>query len=188
MKINIRFIKKIGVIIYWLIIVFIVFIGLLTLISATSMSNRLHIYSVSTGSMEPAIPTGSAIFVLSSDKYNVGEIISFKSVSDMRNPNPQSTTTHRVYSVEEADGMTFYTTKGDANSVPDEDKINGERVIGRSLFHIPFLGYLVSFTRTAKGLILLIIIPSVLIIYDELLKIKNMIIKLYREKHAQHLY
>ena len=62
-------------------------------------------------------------------------------------------------------------TKGDANRTSDPEIITQNMVIGKVIFVIPKLGYLVSFSKTIPGVIFLIIIPCSILIGDEILKI-----------------
>ena len=73
-------------------------------------------YSVVSGSMEPAIPTGSMVFSkeTSFDKLKEGDVITFM-ISD------EQTVTHRIKRIN-TDKEKF-TTKGDANDVEDEDAV-----------------------------------------------------------------
>jgi signal peptidase len=74
-------------------------------------------------------------------------------------------------SVEEKDGQTVFQTKGDANESVDMEKTNRKDIIGKVFLSVPFLGYPVAYAKTTPGLIILIVIPAVIIIYDELQKI-----------------
>ena len=76
------------------------------------------IFNVATGSMEPVINQNDVIVVKKSDKYEVNDIVTFKSDT--------AYITHRIVAVN--DGS--YVTKGDANNAKDvaitEDKIIGK--------------------------------------------------------------
>ena len=66
-----------------------------------------------------------------------------------------------------------YSTKGDANRTGDEDVIGDQQIIGKVVLVIPKLGYFVAFSKSSQGLIFLLIIPAVIFILDELMKIKK---------------
>lgn len=143
----------------------------------------MQLFSVSSGSMEPSISTGSLVIIFPRDEYKIDDVITY-------NPDPgnsQLTTTHRIQSIEVADENTFFTTKGDANSTPDADLINSKSVLGKVVLHVPYIGYLAAFTRTIQGMFLLIILPSILIIYDELNKIKVELGKIIRKKYENRI-
>jgi signal peptidase len=63
--------------------------------------------------------------------------------------------------------------KGDANDSPDGDLVQKYQIIGRVNFSIPYIGYLVAFARTLPGLIICIIVPALVIVYEEVGKIQG---------------
>ena len=65
----------------------------------------------------------------------------------------------------------IYKTKGDANDDPDVREVREGEVIGKVLFSIPFLGYMIDFAKKPIGFGLLIIIPAVIVMFDEVRKI-----------------
>lgn len=80
------------------------------------------------------------------------------------------------------DGKVMFTTKGDANNVADNEKVPQEKIVGKVFLNIPYLGYAVNFAKTKQGLILIIIIPAVIIIFEELVKIKDEVVRMRKEK------
>ena len=117
----------------------------------------LKVYIVSSGSMAPAIQTGSVVFVAPKSDYGVGDIVTYQSGS-------KTTTTHRIVA-RNGDKIKL---AGDANNAPDPGIINSEKVIGTVRFSIPYLGYLAAFAKTPRGFILLVIVPATIIIYEEI--------------------
>jgi len=69
---------------------------------------------VQSGSMEPAIHTGSVVMVKPASDYKIGDVITFGEVSKTKAP-----ITHRIYDIKVVDGNPVYITKGDANNAPD---------------------------------------------------------------------
>jgi len=60
---------------------------------------------------------------------------------------------HRVISKEENEDITF-TTKGDHNSIPDKDLVTEEKLLGKAVLRIPYLGWIkIAFTSIVKALI-----------------------------------
>lgn len=102
-------------------------------------------YVVLSGSMEPAIQTGSLAFIEKTDAGSLkkGDIICFQS-------SPSTVTTHRIYSIA-SDGR--ITTKGDANRITDPKPVNPKNIIGKYRFSVPFLGYGSAWIKTKQGLI-----------------------------------
>ena len=146
-------------------------IGILVAFSFFPIPGNYKIYTVLSGSMEPAIHTGSLIFVKSLENYNEGDIITVPT------SDGKATVTHRVISKTEKDGEATFKTKGDANDGEDREVIEEDSIIGKTFLAIPLLGYPVSYAKTMQGLILLIIIPAIIIIYDEVRKIEKEIMK-----------
>lgn len=95
----------------------------------------LHIYTVVSGSMEPAIPTGSLVYVRETapEQVEAEEVIAFYGARDSA-----SIITHRV--VENRVVMGEFITKGDANQTEDMNPIPYENFIGSVVCSIPALG------------------------------------------------
>jgi len=181
-KVNWKLFKNV---IYWLLIVVLVIIAAVTAISAFDIPGRIKLYTVQSGSMMPAIPVGSLVVSKPADNYHVGDTITFISEKDRLIKNPKHTTTHRIFEVKETE--TEYVTKGDANDVPDSEPVAEDLVLGKTIFSIPLLGYPISFAKTREGLILLIVIPTTMIIYSEVLNIKKEAKKLIQERKKRKL-
>lgn len=174
-------------IIYWFLIVVLIIIAGVTAVSALDIPGAIKLYTVQSGSMTPAVPAGSLVISKPADGYYVGDVIVFKAEKDRLIKNPKSTTTHRVFEVKETGVGTEYVTKGDANNAPDSQIVAKELVLGKTIFSIPLLGYPVSFAKTREGLIILIVIPATMIIYSEILNIKNEAKRLIKERKKRKL-
>lgn len=79
---------------------------------------------VQTGSMEPAVPTGSLILIHRTEQYDRGEIITYI--------DRGIAVTHRVTQV----SGTMLTTKGDANNTQDKP-FEKAQVLGEVVFIVP---------------------------------------------------
>jgi signal peptidase I len=149
-------------------------------------------FTILTGSMEPTIETGSVLFTLESPTYQNGDIIAFKS----RNV----TITHRIVNGLDssgkaisnltaplsgyagADASTNFQTKGDANSSVDSNLVPKDQVIGKALFHIPFIGKLSLSLKTINGFLIMVVLPTIIFILVELWGIKKEIEKSVERK------
>jgi len=149
------------------VLVLLVLIGILVVFSFFPFLGNYKVFTVMSGSMSPAIHTGSMIFVKPLNDYAVGDIIT------RHTKDPKVTITHRIVSKEEIQGKIAFETKGDANDAPDGEKFTAEGIVGKVFLSVPLLGYPVSYAKTTPGIILLIIIPAVIIIYDEIQKIRK---------------
>ena len=108
--------------------------------------NFLHFgnFVVLTGSMEPSISPGDYITVVKTDvnKLEVGDVITYKFNG--------ATVTHKIVEI----GNDTVTTQGTANNVAD-DPIDKSNIVGKYLFKIPKVGYIMSFLSSTAGLILI---------------------------------
>lgn len=173
---------KIGKFLYGLIFVFLILVAGSIAISNLNIPGNYKIFTVQSGSMEPSIKTGSIVVIKPSENYNKGDVITVKELV-----NPKNTITHRVFEVKENSGKTFYITKGDANKAPDPEERPKENVIGKVILSVPFLGYPIGFAKTRDGLIILVIIPATIIVYSELMSIKNEVQKLIKARKKRKL-
>lgn len=128
--------------------------------------NVVKPYVVQSGSMEPAIKTGSVIFSFPSKSYNQGDIITFTPSGSSKN-----LVTHRIEAKLYSDSPAkdpIYLTSGDANEDFDRWEVKNEQIVGKVALTIPYLGYLVDFAKKPQGFILLVIVPATIVIYEEL--------------------
>lgn len=104
------------------------------------------IYTVVSGSMEPAIPTGSLAYIREARPEDIqeGEVIAFYGGRDRT-----AVITHRV--VENNTLMGQFTTKGDANEKEDINPAAYEDFIGKLVLSIPFLGELARLLTGVPG-------------------------------------
>lgn len=103
-------------------------------------------FVVLSGSMEPAYPTGSLIYVkkVPPENVRVGDPITFVLNEDL------VVATHRVTEVD-SEGQRF-TTKGDANDAEDGAPVHFNNLIGTPVFCIPYLGYLSDYLTQPPGM------------------------------------
>jgi signal peptidase I len=154
-------------------------LGLFVVFSFVPIPGNYKLFTVQSGSMEPKIHMGSLIFVKPESDYSVGDVVT-RMTSDVK-----VTVTHRIVKKEEKDGKIVFDTKGDANNSEDGAIIMQSDIIGKEIFKLPYFGYLVGFAKTMPGIILLIIIPAVIIVYDEINKIKKEFGKLKKKKRPK---
>jgi signal peptidase I len=136
---------------------FLLAIALLAIVNLTTRNfdkSPVKILSVVSGSMTPAIPVGSAIFVRSASMYYVNDVVTYRF--------DQNYVTHRIVFA-----GNYYLTKGDANQILDKENVKPSQIIGKVAFSVPYLGYLQESTKSIWGLIGFIYIPTLLIIVVE---------------------
>lgn len=120
-----------------------------------------HIYTVISGSMEPAIPTGSLVYVHYEDPGTIQkkDVIAFYSQSA-----DGSIITHRVVSNSEAMGQ--FITKGDANKENDMNPVSYTNYIGKVTLSVPVLGGLAQAATGTSGKIAAISIIGLAVILE----------------------
>ena len=141
---------------------FLFLITFLFLFSQLNFPGNYKILLVQSGSMSPAINTGDLVIIKPYKNYKKGNIVTFLS-------NKKVNVTHRIIKIEDKN----VTTKGDANQVNDQETVNLNQILGKVFFILPYFGYFIIFVKSIPGLIILIIIPSTIIVYQEFIQIKK---------------
>lgn len=172
-----KLIKIIG----FFLIILIAIIVILTIIPAFGKYQTLVVTS---SSMSPAIKQGGLIFIKKSQGYQKNDIITFKLRAD-----PRSLVTHRVIAIQKIKNQNWYQVKGDAVKKPDIELVNQNQIIGKLAFTISYLGIPISFAKTQLGVVVIVVIPASIIVYEEiktilneLKKMKKPVAKLKRKK------
>ena len=109
----------------------------------------LNTYVVLTGSMEPAYPAGSLIYVQDVDYRVLKEGMAITFAIDEK-----TVVTHRIVEVfpdTEEPEIIRYRTKGDANEDADGGLVHCKNVIGEPIFAVPYLGYLINYVQKPPG-------------------------------------
>ena len=131
-------------------------------------------YIIISESMIPRININDAVVTMRvSEKHiKVNDIITFISKDIQTQGTP---ITHRVigivYEDESNTKVLGYRTKGDHNNTPDFALIAPNEVLGKVYLQIPYIGYIQSFLSTPLGWIIVIVVPCLLLIGSEVLKI-----------------
>ncbi len=109
-------------------------------------------FVIVSGSMEPTINIGDAIFIkeVPKEKIKENDIISFDEDGLI--------VTHRVISIIEENGITKYKTKGDNNNAPDKEMTTYDKIEGKFQFKINKFGIVTEVLKNRFTLIALILI------------------------------
>lgn len=118
------------------------------------------VYGVLTGSMVPAYPIGSLIYVQDVDpnELELRDVITFSS--------GKTIVTHRIVEIVRDDNNPYqlkFRTKGDANNDPDASLVGPADIIGKVAFGIPHLGTVANYIQNPPGLYVTIFIGLALI-------------------------
>ena len=148
----------------WLFLAALGVLIIFTIGSNTEVFGGYKSYLVQSGSMEPAIMTGDIIVIHKQASYAKNDVITFMA-------EEKGIVTHRIMNILEEKNTMFFNTKGDANRTDDSGNTSIDQVMGKVVFVIPKLGFFVGFAQSLPGLILLILIPAGVLVFDELIKI-----------------
>ena len=151
---NKKTLRTITTILVCLAIVFAFFISIIRVFG-------FKVYGVLTGSMEPAYPTGSLIYVRDVDPntLRIGDVITFSL-------SPNVIATHRIVDIvadENNPNMRRFQTKGDANNSVDASLVNPTHIIGKVAFSVPYLGDIANYIQNPPGTYVAILVSGVLI-------------------------
>ncbi|WP_165043917.1 signal peptidase I [Adlercreutzia sp. ZJ138] len=108
----------------------------------------MQVLRIESGSMEPAIPVGSAVFVAPGDAADVvaGDIIAFA--------REDTQVVHRATANNVVEGA--ITTKGDANADEDLDRVPYVNYHGNVVLTVPFMGDFLAILTTTVGKVYLL--------------------------------
>lgn len=120
--------------------------AMFVLLSLLPRSGLYATYSVMTGSMEPAIHTGSIVVVTPQDPATIrtGDIIVVTS-----DQPPFATVTHRVARIVPTSHGPEFKTKGDGNLLEDPWQFAYNGPAGRVVLAVPLVGYVLAFSATS---------------------------------------
>ena len=125
-------------------------------------------------SMAPNINKGDLLFLQGVDPEDIeeGDVIVYDA-HGLWVGAPEDPIVHRVINIIEEDDKLYFVTKGDANEHKDKEPVPGNRVLGKVIGRIPYVGW-VKIILTDYGLLLPVIIilsvPLVVSILWDLIK------------------
>ncbi|MDD2823086.1 MAG: signal peptidase I [Candidatus Daviesbacteria bacterium] len=170
--------KKPVLIIKIIIFCIVALIGVLLVLVLFPSKTPLKAFIVLSGSMEPNISAGSMIIVEHQARiFSNGDIITF-----IHPNNPTEYVTHRVIGTKVEGNSLSYLTKGDANDSQDMWLVQKESVWGKVSLVVPLLGYLINFSKTKIGLVVIVLLPLLFIAISEILVIFKEVKQIRRTK------
>ena len=135
---------------------------LLVMISAMNNIEQIQIlgykaYVITTNSMEPNIKAGDAIIVKKGKEENlkVNDVITFQKGANR--------ITHRITEIIDKEGQKIYITKGDSNKIEDTEGVTYDKVLGKKIIRIPYLGKILNVLN--NQLVFLIFVFILLVLY-----------------------
>ncbi len=132
---------------------------------------------VTSGSMEPTYKKGDLLIVIRADpeKLKVGDVIVFNA------PWSSKPVVHRIVRIENRSSVLRFYTKGDNNFAQDPGYRTPRDLYGVVIFHIPYLGIVLEFTKTLVGKAIIISLIIFSFVYDYIRK------KLEWERESQEV-
>jgi signal peptidase len=108
---------------------------------------------VLSGSMEPALGTGdvSVVRTIAPLDARPGDVVTFRDPDDS-----ERLITHRVREMHVQGGTVVFRTRGDANTASERWQVASKEEIGRVVYRIPKLGWVLMYARS-KGLFVLML-------------------------------
>jgi signal peptidase len=124
---------------------------------------------VESGSMEPTILTGAVVLTRPAANYEVGDIVTYQRRTDKR------ATTHRLITKIGAGEEVAFMAQGDANNVADVEPVRVVEIAGKVRLNLPYVGYVLSFFRSPLGFLVLVLIPAILILREQFIRIRRVV-------------
>ncbi len=118
-----------------LILLFPVFVFVLTTFLLVSGIGRFHMIAIASDSMNPVYYRGDAIIYEKEDASNIeeGDILVFEYENIV--------VTHRVIDISKVGNKIYFKTKGDNNENPDSELISEDKVHGKVKYIVKYIGY-----------------------------------------------
>lgn len=129
---------------------------------------NIKTYVVTSGSMKPLYPVGSVIYVKNIDPNTIkkNDIITFYKNG--------SVATHQVYEIDRQNQE--FKTQGinnkdeNGNIIHDAEPVKFSSLIGKPVFCIPYLGYIVSLIKEPPGIYIVIIVTILMLFINYILE------------------
>lgn len=120
---------------------------------------NISVFNIVSQSMTPTINVNDLIIIKKCPQEQIkeGDIITYKK-------KDKSIVTHRVQNVKVENGQNIYTTKGDNNSVEDEEEISYSQVYGKYILKVKGIGKFAQEVQKNNGLITIAIILIIFVI------------------------
>lgn len=143
------------------------FFAILFIVSALPIEKGPKAMVVLSGSMRPVFAEGDLIVTFPFKNYKIDDIVNYQKIG------AEMSVTHRIVEMSVEAGQPVFYTKGDANDGRDASPVYLAEIKGKVLFWIPFMGYLVTYMKNPIVFIIILILCSSLIIYEQVKTIRE---------------
>ncbi len=122
----------------------------------------MHSFVVMSGSMTPTLKVGDIVVdrPIAAADVRIGDIITFK------DPARNRLVTHRVHRLRVENGRIDIETKGDRNNSVEDWSVGTDGRVGLVIYRVPKIGYVLAWTRSRQGRLLLVLLVLVIGIYE----------------------
>lgn len=174
----INVLKILGKIVKWIFYLITAIIICLTIyiIAVISLSDNEELwtykaYTVLSDSMQDTFESGDVVIIKKTEAENLqaGDIIAFYSIDPYTEGEVY---THKIREVTTYNGELAFTTYGTTTGDDDLYPATAENVIGELVYVVPNIGEFVQFFQSAKGYVLIIVIPILICLF---LEIRNLL-------------
>ena len=141
-----------------------ILLALMAVLSFKQISGY-RIQVIVSGSMRPNLQPGYLVVTRAEalTEYKKGDVVTF------RDPFlPDNLITHRIVQIETSKGLHVVETKGDANPVADTQKVPMGSIVGKQIFSIPLIGFLIFALKTQLGFLVFSLLFFLFFIYREI--------------------
>jgi signal peptidase I len=178
-----KVLKIISSLITWVLFLLLIFMVFVVISSKASGGEPqflgYQLKTVLSGSMEPTFKTGSIIAVEPVEdpaSLKKDDVITYMQEGG-------DLVTHRIVEVINNNNQIMYQTKGDNNEDLDSQPVLSQNVVAKYTgVTIPYLGYLIDFAKSSKGMAVLLITPGVLLILYSVFTIRGALREIEKPK------
>ncbi|MCA9392300.1 signal peptidase I [candidate division WWE3 bacterium] len=169
--------KKLLDVTYTILFVWLLLIGGAVILTRFQTPLNYRFVVANSDSMRPIFNKDSLVVVTKQQGYHEQDIVAYFAA------NGKDIVLSRVVEVitDPDVGVVSYKTKGDANEDPDDILAQKGRVVGKATYWIPVVGGTIRFAQTQIGFLILILAPATLIIYREVVSMKDDFVGMHRD-------
>ena len=139
-------------------------------------------FSVQTDSMEPTIMAGDLMIsrlTKNDTVFEVGDVVTFEMYVD----RTKILNSHRIVSIREVNGVTYYATKGDNSSGQDQRELSSGDIVAKwTGKKLGSMGKVMDFLQTQKGFFICVLLPLALFFLYMLYGFVKNLVEYNREK------
>lgn len=122
--------------------------------------------------MEPDIPKGAAVFGKPSEIDNL--VVGDAAICKISNGTKSTVTILRIVEIQTDDTGTFFVLKGDTNPINETIRIPKADIIAKAESYSQWFGNILSFSTSQLGVLTVIVIPCLLLIVMQVIRILKM--------------